>query len=206
MPRAGRTDDEEAVSNSVLLGKALSHPVRALILRRMHGPQRRLSASRFVEETEGITLSNASYHFRELAGTYGCIEVVETFKRRGALENVYYPVQRAMAWTQEWEAFGPSIKQKVAATALGGAVELIGEAIDAGTFEALPDSILAWDAVPLDRKGYEKGHAILKRAIEELMALGDEYKELVKDMSPDEVVLVTYLISTFETPQLPEKS
>jgi hypothetical protein len=205
MAERGRIDDE-AISNSVLLGKALSHPVRALILRRMHGPQRRLSPSGFVTETEGITLSTASYHFRQLDQTFGCLEVVDTIRRRGALENIYFPVKRAMAWTQEWEDFGPHVKQKVAATALGGAVELIGEAIDAGTFENLPDSILAWDAVPMNLEGYKRLHAILERAIQELIALGDEYKELVKDMSPEEIFLVTYLISTFETPKPPEKN
>jgi hypothetical protein len=129
-------------STSVVMGRALSHPLRVRILMGMNAPARKLSPSEFADES-GVSVGISSYHFRELKKC-GCIQVVEEVQRRGATEHRYYPVKRAMAWTREWESLGAVIKQSLAATALGGAVEVIGEAVDQGTFESLPDSILAW--------------------------------------------------------------
>jgi hypothetical protein len=92
----------------------------------------------------------------------------------------------------------------LAATALGGACEVIGEAIDQGTFESLPDSILAWDVMQVDMQGWEKGHAILARTVTELIALGDECAKRVVDLPPDQVFLVSYLLASFESPERPE--
>jgi len=170
----------------------------------MNAPVRELSPSEFAEEA-GVSMGLSSYHFRELAKA-GCIEVVETVQRRGATEHRYYPVKRALAWTREWEALGPMVRQTLAATALGGACEAIGNAIDQGMFEGLPDSIMAWDVMRVDMEGYEKGHGILERAVGELVALSDECAERVKGLPPEQVFLVSYLLSIFESPARPEKA
>lgn len=191
-------------SMSVVMGRALSHPVRVRILMGMNAPVRKLSPSEFSEEA-GVSMGLSSYHFRELAKA-GCIEVVETVQRRGATEHRYYPVKRALAWTREWEALGAAVRQTLAATALGGACEVIGDAIDQGTFEGLPDSIMAWDVMRVDMEGYEQGHGIIERAVGELIALSDECAERVKDLPPEQVFLVSYLLSTFESPEQPTKT
>lgn len=190
-------------STSVVMGRALSHPIRVRILMGMNAPIRKLSPSEFSEEA-GVSMGLSSYHFRQLAKA-GCIEVVETVQRRGATEHRYFPVKRVLAWTREWEALGAAVRQTLAATALGGACEVIGDAIDQGTFEGLPDSILAWDVMRVDMAGYEDGHAIIERAVGELIALGDECKERVEGLPAEQVFLVSYLLSTFESPERPEK-
>jgi hypothetical protein len=190
-------------STSVVMGRALSHPIRVRILMGMNAPVRKLSPSEFSEEA-GVSMGLSSYHFRELAKA-GCIEVVEKIQRRGATEHRYYPVKRAMAWTREWEALGAAVKQSLAATALGGACEVIGEAVDQGTFESLPDSILAWDVMRVDMQGWEKGHAILARALAELIAVGNECAERVAALPPDQVFLLSYLMASFESPERPQK-
>lgn len=189
-------------SGSVVMGRALSHPLRVRILMTMNAPVRKLSPSVFSEEV-GCSMGLASYHFRELQKA-GCIEVAETVQRRGATEHLYLPVKRAMAWTREWEMLGSVVKQNLAATALSGAVEVIGEAVDQGTFEALPDSVLAWDVMRVDMSGWEKAHGVLARAVTELIEIGDECAERVADMSPDQVFLVSYLMASFESPERAE--
>lgn len=189
-------------SASVVMARALSHPLRVKILMSMNAPVRKLSPSAFSEE-EGCSMGLASYHFRQLQKA-GCIEIAETVPRRGATEHLYQPVKRAMAWTREWEMLGSVVKQNLAATALGGACEVIGEAVDKGTFESLPDSILAWDVMRVDMDGWEKAHGILARALSELIELGDECKERVAEMPSEEVFLLSYLMSSFESPQRPE--
>jgi len=186
-------------SASVVMGRALSHPLRVKILMSMNAPVRKLSPSGFSEEA-GCSMGLASYHFRELQKA-GCIEIAEKIARRGATEHVYLPVKRAMAWTREWEMLGSVGKQNLAATALGGAVEVIGEAVDKGTFESLPDSVLAWDVMRVDMEGWEKAHDILERALTELIDVGDQCKERVADLPSDQVFLLSYLMSSFESPE-----
>jgi hypothetical protein len=193
-----RGDHITGNSASVVMGKALSHPLRVRILTGMNAPRRRLSASDFSEET-GIALGLVSYHFRKLY-KYGCIEEVDTVQRRGAVEHVYLPTKRAMAWTREWERLGPVVRQHLAATALGAAVEAVGEAIDQGTFEALPDPILAWDVMRVDEKGEQEVHAIWERALLETLKVGEECEvRLGKEAAAsDDTRLLGYLASTFE--------
>ena len=190
-------------SASVVMGRALSHPLRVKILMSMNAPVRMLSPSVFSEET-GCSMGLASYHFRQLQKA-GCIEVAEKVQRRGATEHRYLPVRRAMAWTREWELLGSAVKQSLAATALGGACEVIGEAVDQGTFESLPDSILAWDVMRVDMKGWEKAHGILARALAELMEVGDECRKRVANMPDEDVFLLSYLMSSFESPERPDE-
>jgi hypothetical protein len=186
-------------SASVMMGRALSHPLRVRILMTMNAPVRKLSPSGFSEEAD-CSLGVASYHFRQLQKA-GCIEITETVQRRGATEHIYLPVKKVMAWTREWELLGSAVKQNLAATALSGAVEVIGEAVDEGTFEALPDSILAWDVMQVDMKGWEKAHDILERALTELIAVGEECKERVAELPEADVFLLSYLMSSFESPE-----
>ena len=78
----------------------LKHPVRVRILEILNeGPR---SPSQFVEEglipkehftTYQQALSLASYHFRELEKE-GCLEVIESIPRRGAVEHVYRGLAR----------------------------------------------------------------------------------------------------------------
>ncbi len=95
---------------------------------------------------------------------------------------------------------GSAVKQNLAATALSGAVEVIGEAVDSGSFESLPDSVLAWDVMHVDMEGWEKAHGILKRALEELIEVGEDCKKRVDDLPEDKVFLLSYLMSSFESP------
>ncbi|HVO55608.1 MAG TPA: helix-turn-helix domain-containing protein [Solirubrobacterales bacterium] len=186
-------------SPAVLMARALSHPARIRILTHMNAPRRQLSPSKWSEEVD-MPLSRAAYHFRQLAKN-GCIEIVETIPRRGATEHVYQPVKRAMAWSREWEALGSAVKQTLAASALRNAVEVIGEAIDGGTFEALDDSILSWDTMRVDDEGWEKANGILARALGELLAVAEECEERVADLPPEKVHLISYLVSSFESPR-----
>jgi helix-turn-helix protein len=191
-------------SPSVLMGKALSHPMRVRILTGMNAPERRLSASDFSDET-GLPLSTVAYHFRKLH-KYGCVELVDTFQRRGATEHVYRPTKRAMAWTREWEDLGPHVRQNLAASALRASVEAIGEAIDQGTFEGLPDPILAWDVMRVDDEAEKQVHMIWERALVQTLKVAEACDQRLADAPETPTRLLGYLMSTFEAPERPEAS
>jgi hypothetical protein len=114
----------------------------------MNAPPRRLSPREFCDET-GELLPTVSYHFRSLSKA-GLIRLVDERPARGSVQHFYEPVDRAMAWTEEYAALAPTVRQKFAATALREAVEAVGASVDAGTFDRQPDSHLSWDAMRLD--------------------------------------------------------
>ncbi len=193
-----RVEDVSSRSPAVLMGRALSHPLRIRILTRMNAPIKQMSASDFSDES-GVPLGNVSYHFRELVKC-GCLEKVATHPRRGAVENVYEPVRKALAWAREWEDLGPATRQTLAASALRAAVEAIGKAIDSGEFEALPEPALCWDTMRTDPEGWAKVARIMARATEELLTIEAESRQRRDDDPSLPDLRVSYLLSTFGSP------
>lgn len=182
---------------SIQLGKALAHPLRVRILMTLNTPPRVMSPNDFAEET-GVALGNASYHFRQLTG-FGCIELVNTKQRRGATEHFYAPVRRAMAWTREWDALGPVVKQNLAATALRGVVEAVGNAVDSGTFEARADSHLSYDTMRVDDRGWEEVTEVMNGALARLMEIGAECSE--RGASGSKLSSISFAMTAFEAPR-----
>lgn len=93
------------------------------------------------------------------------------------------------------------MRQSVSSVALGGACRLIGEAIDSGTFEGLPDPIMAWDAMEVDDTGYAEAHGIVERAVTELLAVAERCRERIAEDPETDTSLMSYLLSTFESPE-----
>lgn len=181
---------------ATVIARALSHPLRVTILMKMNTPRRRLSPARFSEET-GEPLGNCSYHFRQLDG-FGLIELVETKQVRGATEHLYEPTKRAMAWTRAYGKMPDAIKQNLATTALVGAVESIGGAVDAGTFDARPDAHLSFDATVVDLPGWLRMIDIFNSALLKLCKVEEEVRERLKDDPDAETWIASYLMSCWE--------
>jgi DNA-binding transcriptional ArsR family regulator len=179
--------------------RALSHPTRVSILMRMNAPRRRISPRDYCNETGGL-LSNVSYHFRCL-NKAGLIELVDQKPVRGSTQHFYEPVDRAMAWTREYAALAPVVKQNLAATALRGAVESIGASVDAGTFDAQPDSHLSYDTMRIDHLGWQKLTELFNRTLSEAMEIG---QESAQRGAPSEGFLASFLLSCFEAPPPPK--
>jgi hypothetical protein len=79
-------DQIAALFDDPAWAKAIGHPLRAEILRRLRaGP---LSPSRLSEALGDATLGTVAYHFRYLE-KLGLVEVDEQLQRRGAVEHVY---------------------------------------------------------------------------------------------------------------------
>lgn len=192
--------DESPHGPGVEMARVLSHPLRFKILVGMNTPARRLSPSEFSQEN-GEELSNVSYHFRVLAKA-GCIEVVETVPRRGAQEHIYEPIRRAMAWTREWEALGPFVRQHVAASALAPAIEKLGESIDEGSFDKRDDSHLSWDTLYVDDQGWVELHAMFREHLEDLLATTQRIESRLGEDSNLPRFLATYFMATFENAPL----
>lgn len=194
-------NQEAAVPDQFKMAKALAHPMRVSILMTMNTPRRRLSPARYSEETDE-RLGNVSYHFKVLTET-GLIELVDTKKRRGSTEHFYEPVKKAMAWTRLFEQMSPVVRQNLAATALGGAVESIGRSVDEGTFEARPDAHLSYGTIRVDMVGWQKMITALNACLLTVLEVECEVSKRA-EADPDlELFVASYLMSGWEAPPPP---
>ncbi|HET7416066.1 MAG TPA: winged helix-turn-helix domain-containing protein [Solirubrobacterales bacterium] len=191
--RAARSlEDEQQV-----MAKVMSHPTRVRILMAMNTPRRRMSPKLFAEESD-LPVHHCAYHFAELEDT-GCIALVATRRRRGAVEHIYEPCKAAIQWTDDWKLLGPAIKQSVLASVMRGAVEAVGMAIENGTFEARDDSHLSWSTIRVDEEGWTEITEVLDDALAELMAIDKAALERIEDGAP--IITASYFMATFESPK-----
>ena len=167
----------------------------------MNTPPRRMSPVEFAD-LHGEHLGKISYHFRALRDA-GCIRVVKENQRRGATEHVYEPVKRAMAWKREWEDLGPFFRDNLAAAALREAVEAVGRAVDAGTFAAREDSVLAHDTLWVDEEGWGEIQSMFLRQLQDLLITTDRIHQRLKENPGAPKFLLSYLMASFESP-IPE--
>lgn len=99
-----KTQRRKATENRI---KAMSHPLRASILRIL--VERTASPAEMARELEE-ELSNVSYHTKQLVEVE-CAELVSTRPVRGALEHFYRATERHLIDTEEWEELDPVIAE-----------------------------------------------------------------------------------------------
>jgi pimeloyl-ACP methyl ester carboxylesterase len=176
------------------LAAAYSHPTRVRILAAMNSPKRRSSPHRLADET-GEDVKRVAYYFRELADL-GFLELVDVDPVRGSVEHFYEPKTTALAWAREWSQMPPVFKQHMLALTERLAVEALGAAIDAGTFEAREDTVLAQDRMRLDQESANKAWALMAHTVEELMKLGDSAGGRLRETGV-EGVLISYMAASY---------
>jgi len=87
--------------------KAMSHPLRAAVLRIL--VERTASPAEMARELDE-ELSNVSYHTKQLV-EFDCAELVSTRPVRGALEHFYRATERHLIDTEEWEELDPIVAE-----------------------------------------------------------------------------------------------
>jgi DNA-binding transcriptional ArsR family regulator len=99
-----KTQRRKATENRI---KAMSHPLRATILRIL--VERTASPAEMARELDE-ELSNVSYHTKQLV-EFECAELVSTRPVRGALEHFYRATERHLLVMEEWEELDPVMKE-----------------------------------------------------------------------------------------------
>lgn len=190
--RAARARQDE----QQVMARMMSHETRVRILMSMNTPRRRLSPKAFAEET-GLAVHHCAYHFAELEDA-GCIALVATRQRRGAVEHIFEPRKAALQWTDDWKLLGPAIKQSVLASVMRGAVEALGNAIENGTFEARAESHMSWSTIRIDEQGWAMLAEIFDQALEELISIDRRAAERIAAGAP--FFAASYFMAGFEAP------
>jgi DNA-binding transcriptional ArsR family regulator len=170
--------------------KALSHPLRMTILTALN--EKVASPSELADEL-GEPLGNVSYHVRILADL-GCIELVRTTPRRGAVEHHYRALTRPFFRDEDWSRLPRSTRRSVFDAILKEIWKDVGDAAGSG---GLDDDRAQVSRTPLvlDRQGWEELADLLASVIERAFEIQAESADrLVDGPDHDEGALSTKLV------------
>jgi DNA-binding transcriptional ArsR family regulator len=198
----------EGKKRSSTIFNALKHPLRVRILEVLNeGPR---SPSQFVEEglipkgsfnSYQQALSLASYHFRELEKE-GCLEVIESIPRRGAIEHVYQGLASVFVDDAEFEQMDQPTRSQLSRISLQGMIARADRAIAEDTFDARADRHLTWVPMQLDERGWKELIAALGSTFGELTQIREDARDRIA-ASGDEVIPATVAMLGFESPPPP---
>jgi DNA-binding transcriptional ArsR family regulator len=143
------------------LAKALSHPMRTRILAILN---EQVASPNEIAAMIDERLPNVSYHVRALQDL-GCIELVRTAQRRGAIEHYYRALERPFFSDRDWKRLPRSGRQAVTDVALQMVWEDVSAAIRAGTFEERTDRHLTRSPLTLDERGWSELNELLVKTL-----------------------------------------
>jgi DNA-binding transcriptional ArsR family regulator len=163
------------------LAKALAHPLRVRLLAALNeGVASPNELSEQVEEP----LQNVSYHVRVLL-SLGCIELVRTAQRRGAIEHYYRAVMRPFFTEADWEQLPTSARHSISDVLLQQVWDDAARALKAGTFDDRDDRHLSRTPLMLDDTGWEQMNGLLKELQERATDIQAESAERLEKNGDD---------------------
>jgi hypothetical protein len=206
--KSGRSKEEKAEIKP-LASAALRHPLRVRILEVVN--ERDISPSQFMVqklapdvEISPKSLSQLSYHFRELA-RYGCLEVVDRVPRRGATENVYRGTVRAYFTDDEWDELTHRERCLISRTVYQGLAARAESAMLAHTFDSRTDRHLSWTAMEVDERGWSELMTTLAGTFGDVVKIRHDTVGRVAG-SRKKLIPVTVGLLGFESPPPPRSA
>ncbi|HEU4656088.1 MAG TPA: helix-turn-helix domain-containing protein [Capillimicrobium sp.] len=177
------------------MAKALAHPLRAKVLSRLNeGVASPNELSRELDEP----LGNVSYHVKALL-ELGCIELVDTAQRRGAIEHYYRALTRARLDETQFKKLPASIRGELSAQIVSDAIADVAKAFKAGTFDARTDRHSSWTKLALDEQGWKDLQAELGKVLDRGLEIQAESAGRLQDgQSGGEPVQATMVLLGYE--------
>jgi hypothetical protein len=121
----------------------------------------------------GEPLTNVSYHVRMLHDL-GCIELVQTEPRRGALEHYYRAVMRPFFSDRDWKRLPKNARNSVSDAILQLVWDDAAASIKDGSFEERGDHHLSRTVLPVDEQGWQDLHELLDQTLERALDIQAE--------------------------------
>jgi hypothetical protein len=116
----------------------------------------------------GEPLTNVSYHVRMLHDL-GCIELVETEPRRGALEHYYRAVVRPFFSDRDWKRLPQNARNSISDAVFQLIWDDAAAAIKDGSMEERDDHHLSRTVLAVDEQGWQDLHDLLAQTLEQAM-------------------------------------
>jgi DNA-binding transcriptional ArsR family regulator len=177
------------------IAKALSHPMRARILVILN---ERVASPNEIAETIDERLPNVSYHVRALL-ELGCIELVDTAQRRGAIEHYYRAIVRPFFSDSDWKRIPQSARRAISDTLLKVIWDDVSDAAEAGTFDSRPDRSLVHSPMVVDDQGWSELADVMARARRDVEKIESQSARRLK-RSKEGGVPTSVVLMQFETP------
>lgn len=149
------------------LAKALSHPLRRRVLDEFI--QRSEASPNEVAKQLELPLSTTSYHVQILR-ELGCIELVRTAQRRGAVEHYYRSSLDLLLNDADWSRLPLAVRRQLAGHTIGDLMQEMGAAASDGGFDA-PAAQVARVPLRLDETGWAELSALVSATLEESNAI-----------------------------------
>ncbi len=149
-----------------------------------------------------VPLGNAAYHSRVLEQC-GCIEVVRTEQRRGAIEHFFRAVPRSYIGHQDWRKVPRSVRSEVTGASLESFMSRAVAALEAGKIDDREDTTLNWMTVAVDRLGWEQVAELLEEALARLQAIYEQCRGRL-EMSDEEATRMIIGLAAFEAAEFEE--
>jgi DNA-binding transcriptional ArsR family regulator len=183
------------------LAKALAHPLRVQLSAALNeGVASPNELAKRLDEP----LTNVSYHVRMLHDL-GCIELVETEPRRGALEHYYRAVVRPFFGDRDWKRLPKNARGSISDAVLQLVWEDAAEAIKGGLFDEREDRHLSRSVLSVDERGWDDLHDLLAQTLDKAMQIqADSASRASKN--GDEAFNVNLVMMTHPTPSSAKES
>jgi DNA-binding transcriptional ArsR family regulator len=149
------------------MAKALAHPLRVQLLSLLNeGVASPNELAKKLDEP----LTNVSYHVRMLHDL-GCIELVETEPRRGALEHYYRAIVRPFFGDRDWKRLPKNARGSISDAVLQLVWDDAAEAIKSGLFDERDDRHLSRTFLCVDEQGWQDLNELLAQTLDQAMQI-----------------------------------
>src|SRR4051794_17701551 len=183
------------------MAKALAHPLRVQLLTALNEG---VASPNELAKRLNEPLTNVSYHVRMLHDL-GCIELVETEPRRGALEHYYRAIQRPFFADRDWKKLPKNARGSISDTVLGLIWDDTADAIKSGLFDERDDRHLSRSVLCVDEKGWQEMNDLLSETLDRAMQIqADSAGRAAK--GGDDTFSVTVVMMSHPTPKSAKKS
>jgi len=169
------------------LVRALAHPLRVQILEVLN--ERQASPNELMEIL-GYPLGNVAYHTRVLEKC-GCIELVATERRRGAIEHYFRAKPRSYIGHQDWRKVPRSVRNEVSGASLEAFIDRVIDGLEAGTIDDREETTLSWTTMAVDELGWSQATEVLEEAMARLQAVHEQSRKRLEITDEEPITIVT---------------
>jgi hypothetical protein len=149
------------------MAKALAHPLRVQLLA---GLNEGVASPNELAKKLNEPLTNVSYHVRMLHDL-GCIELVDTEPRRGALEHYYRAIVRPFFSDRDWKRLPKNTRGSISDATLQLVWDDAAEAIKTGLFDEREDRHLSRSVLCVDEQGWDQLNDLLAQTLDQAMQI-----------------------------------
>jgi DNA-binding transcriptional ArsR family regulator len=160
------------------MAKALAHPLRVQLLSALNEG---VASPNELAKRLNEPLTNVSYHVRMLHDL-GCIELVETEPRRGALEHYYRAIMRPFFGDRDWKRLPKNARGSISDAVLQLVWDDAAESIKTGQFDDRENRHLSRSVLCVDQQGWDELNELLVETLDRAMQIqADSASRAAKD-------------------------